>query len=442
MNEQEQKAEKDKIALVLLHGIGEQRPMETLRSFVKGVFGKEGRSKPDRLSDNFEVRKLTLAIDKKDIHCYELYWAHHMHSSTLRHIAKWLWRLVWTPSHELRKQACHINESFYTRTKPWILGGLLALALFVVAMSVLLDKLPGNGGWAGAFVAASISLVVGLVWSFLHHQMVEVVGDAARYLDSAPANVGIRQTIRAECVRFLEKLLDAKLPEKKVIDKEQADNDKPLYSRIIVLGHSLGSVIAYDALKLLWAGMEPHAAVPLAESQPGEDLEKLYSASPSAKQDAPSPQRQLFKKLLPTGDSWWRISDLVTVGSPLTHAPLLLAKSVGDFDRLKEQRELPTSPPQRDNCTGLCGYKDGQSFGLHHAAVFAVVHWTNLYFPSDPIGGPLAPIFGDGIDDIALGDAPRGSWLDHTRYWDESLQCGSSEFKNHVLRLLGNGTLS
>lgn len=77
----------NRVAVVLLHGIGEQRPMGTLRGFVKGVFGESVRSRPDRLSALFEVRRLDVKSDEFNVDCYELYWAHHMTSSTLVHIA-------------------------------------------------------------------------------------------------------------------------------------------------------------------------------------------------------------------------------------------------------------------------------------------------------------------------------------------------------------------
>lgn len=54
-----------KQAVVLIHGIGEQKPMSTLRAFVSAVLppaaaGKpQFRSKPDRMSELFELRRLT-----------------------------------------------------------------------------------------------------------------------------------------------------------------------------------------------------------------------------------------------------------------------------------------------------------------------------------------------------------------------------------------------
>jgi hypothetical protein len=61
-----------------------------------------------------------------------------------------------------------------------------------------------------------------------------------------------------------------------------------------------------------------------------------------------------------------------------------------------------------------------------HAALFAVTRWTNIYIPTraivlgDPVGGPLAPIFGKGIKDIPVRASPwwrRYTPIAHTSYW-------------------------
>ena len=94
-------------AVVLIHGIGEQRPMETLRAFV-AAFLEPGtfHSKPDTLSDTYEMRRLKLrklvSSDPKlatnpdwpETDFYEYYWAHQMYGTTIAHIASWLWRVL------------------------------------------------------------------------------------------------------------------------------------------------------------------------------------------------------------------------------------------------------------------------------------------------------------------------------------------------------------
>jgi pimeloyl-ACP methyl ester carboxylesterase len=244
-------------------------------------------------------------------------------------------------------------------------------------------------------------------------------------------NIGERQVIRAECVKFIGQLNESTDPE---------------YDRIVVIGHSLGSVIAYDALKFLWAMQDSHASLPHSVIEQGATattdgpLLKLYGRNAADPVDGPprqaiadpannpqsfsghgsSLQSELFKLLMP--GTKWKISNLVTVGSPLTHAPILFSESLNAFWELQKQRELPTSPPRMDTEEArgpndvLCGWKDGNFFRLHHAALFAVVEWTNFYLECDPIWGPLRPLFGDGVCDIRLMLHPR-KWSNHTRYW-------------------------
>jgi hypothetical protein len=58
--------------------------------------------------------------------------------------------------------------------------------------------------------------------------------------------------------------------------------------------------------------------------------------------------------------------------------------------------------------------------------VFAATRWTNLYVPAtalvigDPIGGPVAPVFGHGVKDVPVSTAPwwrRRTPLAHSSYW-------------------------
>src|SRR5262245_51371888 len=149
-----------------------------------------------------------------------------------------------------------------------------------------------------------------------------------------------------------------------------------------------------------------------ADPKPDNDdmspLDELADPSLPSPKDAPnefpSSQRSLWQKLRERHHLPWRITDLVTLGSPLTHADALLADSEEAFQEGKRQREFPTCPPEgedhRDH--GLLGrsYEDeeGAHYAhiLHHGAPFAVTRWTNLYFPGDIVGGPIAGVFGKG----------------------------------------------
>lgn len=147
----------------------------------------------------------------------------------------------------------------------------------------------------------------------------------------------------------------------------------------------------------------------------------------------------------PAIDTRWLITDFITLGSPLTHAGILLASDEASLEARVESREYPVAPPVREildpkniptaEAAGFTLDKirprlmafplNEASWELHHAAPFAVVRWTNVYDPArfvfwgDVISGPLAKLFGPAITDINLRDLrgpARG--FSHTKYWD------------------------
>jgi hypothetical protein len=462
-------------AVVIIHGIGDQRPMTTLREFVKGVVehSKKGGnssdqkggnssdqtdafsfySKPDRISDTLELRRITAIRELSDgktqfegnsTDFYELYWQHLMTGTTLAHTQAWLKMLLWRNPKNVPQ-----------RLRPlWLLAWALVLAAVAVSIYSAKNSLISSGQplIAGGIFAVLLPLLLRfLVVPLLQLFATKWIGDAARYLSPFPENVGIRHAIRSAGLDLLRGLH---------LDPLQR------YERIVVVGHSLGSVIAYDILTYLW--QEMHSKVerisqsngkpelveldykneppPLRISQPVLDAllemsEKIFDKS---KQSELNHQyRELQNKLLqeysnqykneePGARFPWRITDLITLGSPLTYAEFLLADDLTSFTEKKQQREFPTCPPQledpRDDkdCLGdggllkrVLGTGD-QKRGihiLHHAALFACTRWTNLYFPGDIIAGPLACKFGWGVHDVPLSGRSAKNWTSHVKYW-------------------------
>lgn len=400
-------------AIVLIHGIGEPRPMSTLRAFVDGVIenevglGRVVRSKPDRLSESFELRRLVVdgTRSRPATDCYELYWAHHMAGNTLAHLwplarlllLRWptrvprvllpLWALTWTLLVGLAWS--------WTHTDP---GALDTLRL-------------SNPIWwlAGTVVVLALQYVAA-----------KFLGDAARYLSPTPDNVAIRHAIRSEGVRVLRRI--------------QRKTD---YDRIIVVGHSLGSVIGYDILTHLWDECNTVHSKPDRPNQKAlRDLQtagdKLDPEKPETRTAYREAQRALWCEQRSHGNPWL-ITDFITLGSPMTYAALLFAEDAAELVTRQGDRELPTCPPQKDDGkyyyrpkkTYDVGGKPRTLFLLHHAAPFAVTRWTNLFVPlrfgllGDWVGGPLRAAFGVGIEDVPVAD----SWVrhlplyGHIRYW-------------------------
>jgi hypothetical protein len=259
------------------------------------------------------------------------------------------------------------------------------------------------------------------------------IGDAARYLYPHPDNIKQRKTIRQEGIALLRSLHKSRK-----------------YSRIVVVGHSLGSVIGYDLIRHYWATMEPprtHARgkeqteIKQFKAEAKNIIEKNEGKSANREtkkiEEYRQVQHRLWRELRFVVNLPWLITDFITLGSPLTHASMLLAGKSVTFEQKKEEHEFPTCPPQDSDKEDIF-YSlliDPDSKGEKstilmptHSSPFSCTRWTNLYFPhqcfikGDFIGGPLNPTFGSGIKDVPVSFKGwsaflRGWWLSHVNYW-------------------------
>lgn len=120
------------------------------------------------------------------------------------------------------------------------------------------------------------------------------------------------------------------------------------------------------------------------------------------------------------------MTDLITVGSPLTYAALLLADGSVDLSEKMTLRELPTCPPDRSKdvnkgrFTVLLGEEAPRFINypiLGHQAPFAITRWTNMYFSNDRIGGSLKSVFLRGIKEQELKPVRWPPMTAHVSYW-------------------------
>jgi hypothetical protein len=401
-------------AIVIIHGMGEQRPMDFLRGFVDAAIpaGEKVFSQPDPLSKSFELRRLRVLASKtrRPTFLYEYYWAHHMKGSTFRHLRPLIRRVFWHPPWKITGSL----QFIYWVT--WLLFLYLLFRFAGFAANRLDDSANVFADFVGDFGLGPVGLWIALVvLGFLQTFAVNYFGDVARYLDPKPENVDIRQTIRAEGLALLQK-----------VNKE--------HGRVIIVAHSLGSIIALDLLGHLWSREYFHSVSTKAPmGQPA--LERVEDLGPHLREnlatldDFRAAQFDLWKEQIAAG-SPWKISDLITVGSPLAHARFLLASKKLGAVELQALRELPRCPPGLDT-VGVYSYLPSPTTSrrrLHHAAHFAFTRWTNLWFPSrcgvfgDWFAGPVAPIFGPGVKDVAVtngwkGFVPVGA---HTSYFNGS----------------------
>lgn len=470
-------------AVVVLHGMGEQIPMQTLNSFVETVWTNDKSlvspdkpdpdtgarrvrnaawAKPDERNSSDELRRITTEADVNGDYTdfFEYYWAHLMHGTTWEHVQGWVLGLLWrNPLTRVPRRVFHA----------WL--ALWAVTL-VVLFVVLRGFIPTEGANPGTFRAIATGLGALALTAFVSNVLIKRFGDVARYVKAKPPNVARRQEIRARGVELLDRLI--------------ASGD---YDRIIVVAHSLGAIVAYDILAQLFArhnNVLDHAA-PSKMKQPARHrLEQMIRAGAGMarhKGQAPGEvappepfhidafqqaQADALAEAQAQGSSWI-VSDFVTMGAPLTHAEFLIADSNTDLRARQAARLLPTCPPvmEYDGGTGLRHFSYGPSNVAqnrrlpHHAALFAYTRWTNLFSDhkaivwGDIISGPLGKAFGlqavdrvvSGIRDISVmpkldengepAPGQRRRLLTHNHYWnvEKGTQAHCTANPHHVREL-------
>jgi len=449
-----------KTAVLVVHGMGEQRPMQTLWGLVKALWvddpdhcrgDDEVYSKPDRLAGSHELRRITTRESKsmpdRRVDFFELYWAHQMQGNTVAGVFKAVKNL-------LIRNPDRVPEHLFG---VWIVAWLVLVLIVVqsLALSLGLKALLGLFGVEvddGAVWTLAALLFAGLNWAFgglLNNWVGPVAGDAARYLSPDPPNIAARQAIRNQAVDLLEALHASKR-----------------YDRIVVVGHSLGTVVAYDAIAIAY-GRIFHNDLLAAHRRPGamaalEELESLTRRMRTAEEEKDGPglarlrlryrtaQRAYFEILRTAtrGDAdatpLWLVSDFVSTGSPLSKADVLLSTDRKGFDRRVALRDLITCPPFLEPVVepteeekkalrkkgekppkpppARFSFPEADVRGPHHGAAFAPTVWTNLYFVTekivlgDVIAGRCGPLFGGGVLDIRMDRDRKG--FRHLDYWD------------------------
>ena len=414
-------------AVLIVHGLGEKRPMDVLDAFAKTALsprGTEGEqrwdyySQPPVLTDSYEARRyIARPPGGTETEIYEYHWPYLMTASRYAGAMAMTMRLLF------RRPSNVPDPLFGIWRVVWsvFLAILLSIpALFVVGY--LLDTDVPH--WIVGLIFSAVVLMFWfglfrMVGALLVNRATKPFVEVVRYLDPTPDSYAARRATRAGLVDLLRDLHDGR------------------YSRIVVVGHSVGAFISYDALMSFWA--ETHASHAAEEAADG----LMADGAVDEFQDR---QFALWQDLRQQGNPW-RITDFITIGSPMALADLLLTRpglfsgfKRSDpahrremFDELVARGALVRCPPRSETLpvgsTEQCpaSYRSRDDEVLGSQSVFAPTRWTNIWFPvvrgklpGDWFGGPLRPLFGPGIRDIAaLGNTPerlqRGSA--HSEYF-------------------------
>lgn len=496
MEEDKKIKNRDRVAVVVIHGIGEQSAMGTMSHIVKSFLAYEEAngfispsqnyfSAPTNFGDSFEVQKWIVkendcynavypmghdnAFDRKrephsiemhdGVDCnsskrpltdfYELYWAPMMKDNKFSHVFPWMSNLILSRNKSAKVNLLtavlfffisaviliptlamlglallfpdffaifDIGDLGYAVPKIlatmtfiflvflflWIVGMVFPrISNMIKAITSIFIAAPlgvySYGIWSlSGMNNATFALFSGLISTFLIFKttgdfLKKFLADAARYYDPSPTNVENRDLIRQHGVQLLENLTKAKK-----------------YDRIVVLSHSLGSVVGYDILRLYWAKHCKYYNLmnfDKSQSKLGADALDHYLKEETRdinEYQKIQSQHFDFLKECDVDNKYdnmpWLVSDFISVGSPLSKMRLFSAEGAENVEWQKiHERTILTNPPQRDYVTNKYVYErpDG-SYKLHHGALFAFTRWTNIFFPGDWIGGEISENIGKG----------------------------------------------
>ncbi len=251
-----------------------------------------------------------------------------------------------------------------------------------------------------AIASVLIAAAVAPLWLLWREKarpfLVDIMGDSARYLDDRPENVLARHAIRDAGMDLLSSLRDTER-----------------YERIIVVSHSLGTVVAFDVLRQAWGQVCRKSRLDAADvaslqiAGAGHDVGAWQAAQHGVRGHV----------------AHWPITDFVTLGSPLTYARLLLDGSPDKPHpalRFVAQRDIhrgvPASPP-----VDLAAWTKPHQ--LRAEDLFAATRWTNIFFADDPVGGKVTrdaegELFGFGVRDLCYPTNKQTvGGFSHNSYW-------------------------
>lgn len=244
-------------AFLVIHGIGEQNPFETLDSFARGLirdFQEKGiaftaehhisertRAGGGRWTENWVRLKSADGTDWIDLH--EYYWAY-LTEEKIGLDAIWRWaRQTLQGAARFFKENKKLQERFEARGLRRRYGAgtrnikcLLTLML-IASPLFFLGRMLVQASQVIPPLWAALRELQGWLRQKTRLLIVGYVGDVAIYttMDEKSRYYALRQHVLAESQALLEELL-------------ASEED---YDQVIVAGHSLGSVIAYDTLNRL-----------------------------------------------------------------------------------------------------------------------------------------------------------------------------------------------
>ena len=354
---------KRKVGLLIIHGIGEQDVLDTLDTFTRNLvksLQQTGRGQiklthnrmplPGDIDDYVSLSFLEDPSLEIDVH--EYYWAHKMKGMISFHeVMEWL------------QQASNGAQKFYNEntelSRRYETGpsGKFPRHWYLKKVGWLVRVLGTLGSISSQITPRWMDPVFRILHSKPSELVIDYIGDVAIYTSSDR---------RSKFYQVRQRVLEGAI--EKISAMLQED-----YERIVIAGHSLGSVIAYDALNAvnLRMNQEPELAV-----QHG----KLF--------------------------------ELITLGSPLDKVAFFFREHIAKDSYVKR---LILSNVNGFRRRGLVVPREGEAVMDSNVFNFLEnMRWTNYWDPQDPISGHLD--FFDEVVNVQVDNGQRWG-IAHNEYW-------------------------
>jgi hypothetical protein len=404
---------KGNTAVLVIHGIGNQNPLETLDSFGRGLITtykeagvelclehmlakKEDRRKKTFWSDNY-LHLTNHNQSKPFLDIYEYYWAAETENqATLSDLNKWLSnttsgaRKFYEQNVELAEtsddESIFIKNHKFRPTVYWICVNLLPSILVFL-----------NWGLNWVFKLISSLPIVGSIVSSLAkgwgegalEKLSNILNDISIYntIDAKSKFFKIRNCILDGSVDALKYLLEAS----RNMENETLSFK---YDRVLIAGHSLGSQIAFDTINRI-NHLTNQGELLGYDSKGNCNVKNLTSNAISIK-----------------------LTGLVTFGSPLDKIAFFLREQVPETEYIRAQI-----------LTGFHGFKQRNWLSLprnvteaklivktSNQRLFDDIPWYNYWDAKDFVSGPLD--YYKNVVNIDCKFNKKSAIFTHNLYWD------------------------
>jgi hypothetical protein len=398
-------------AMIIVHGIGEQLPLETLDMFGRGLVSEYANAFGNQISiqhcvvtkqsDSDEcwfdnVVRITKEGSKHHIDLYEYYWANYTEDkASWTDISMWLDGVVKGAKEfydEQPKLGETYNDSsiFFDKNGKFrpivykifigsVSKAIIATNLLLATILKFMSYIPLVGGLAATLLKSLLNKS--------GHRFANILGDICVYNVVDPKS-------KFYCVR--RQILDGAVSAIRYLLEKKGADKKRTYASVVVAGHSLGSQISYDAIN----------KVNLLANQgliDGYDCDGKCLAT-----DKDADIARLSDQL----------TAYITFGSPLDKIVFFLREKTGKEQKLRQQmmeayhcfKQLQWSTSQID--------AEYMKLKMCIHRFLDDIPWRNYYDDKDYVSGRL-DYYGN-VDNINCQfDAPGKFAFTHSDYWSE-----------------------